>query len=420
MRCNFCDREHATKITKAGNERLPRGWKRHCERIYCGNCWGERFVLRAVTFPVVGPVGNTWEEFRDALRECWQQSTRLVNWTMTELYKRDVRRAPGDAKMPSMPSCYLYPEAREHLPELVPQTVVSILNATERKYRSQRYEIVWTGARSLANARFPQPYPVHNQSWSPKFSDDNSPLVSLRLSGGRWTLQLRGGKNYRRQLAAFRKMVSGDAVRGELALYRQRANSSDHRNGTEGRENSNRQHYRVMAKLVAWLPKTVRAKPEKEKTLVVRTDKDCFLYAVIEGREKPWVLNADQVVRWQREHQRRRSRLSEDTKREKRMPKKTRERAVGSGTRRAAKYRRRIQTFAHEASAQLANFADRSGATSVKYHDSVTDYLPEFPWYEFRDKLRYKLDERNIEFEHASGSAGEKSPEPLAKSESED
>ena len=38
-------------------------------------------------------------------------------------------------------------------------------------------------------------------------------------------------REYRRQLAAFSQMVAGEAVIGEMALYRRRANAADHRSG---------------------------------------------------------------------------------------------------------------------------------------------------------------------------------------------
>src|SRR5450755_1137013 len=43
-------------------KRMPSGWKRRSADIFCDACWGKRYVLRAITVPVVAPVDMKWEE----------------------------------------------------------------------------------------------------------------------------------------------------------------------------------------------------------------------------------------------------------------------------------------------------------------------------------------------------------------------
>ena len=104
MLCSICHTEGKTKTN-----RLPRGWKRKGKEPCCDKCWRQRYILRAITFPVVGPVDREWHELRETLSTVWSQSTGLSNWLLTEMYSRDARREPGMEKLPPMTDIYLYP-----------------------------------------------------------------------------------------------------------------------------------------------------------------------------------------------------------------------------------------------------------------------------------------------------------------------
>jgi len=129
LKCVKCAREH-----QATGKRLPHGWKRWREELYCGDCWGSLFVLRAISVPIAEPLDTDWKGLRTALRLMWRQTTQASNWIITELWARDVRRRPGDEKMPAMPATYLYPEIRVRFPDLPPPTVASLEQAVTRKY----------------------------------------------------------------------------------------------------------------------------------------------------------------------------------------------------------------------------------------------------------------------------------------------
>jgi hypothetical protein len=53
----------------------------------------------------------------------------------------------------------------------------------EAKYRAKRYEVVWTCAASLPSIRYPQPYPMHNQSWSFAFDGENRRWIKCHICG---------------------------------------------------------------------------------------------------------------------------------------------------------------------------------------------------------------------------------------------
>lgn len=299
MQCTHCS------ATGTHPTRLPRGWKRnHDSHPICAKCWGERYILRAVTIPVVGPVDGTWKELRDDLRDAWADATALSNWLTTEYYVRDVRRN-GQVKLPPQPKTYLYPEATARFPSIPPTAVTAIDHAILGKYRAARYKLIWTGEVSLPTYRYPAPVVIPSRAWRPEYGKDSVPIVQVTLRRGarRWTLRLRGGREYRRQLVAFAQMVSGAAVVGALALYRQRANAADHRSGVADRDSGGQKaRYRVMCKMVAWLPREPASKGDG--VLFVRTDKDSLLIALNAKDEKLWVLNADQVRRWEAEYRR--------------------------------------------------------------------------------------------------------------------
>src|SRR5262245_53274006 len=70
--------------------RMPRGWKRLEEEVYCDLCWEKQRVLRAITMPVASPLDQDWKAFRTSLRQMWRLTAQASNWMATELYAHDV------------------------------------------------------------------------------------------------------------------------------------------------------------------------------------------------------------------------------------------------------------------------------------------------------------------------------------------
>lgn len=180
MICGKCSTTK-TLIDKHGRERTPKGWKRDDQSAaYCPKCWGSRFMLRAVTIPIIEPMSGDWKELRESLAEMWRLTTAASNRMMTELYVGDVRRN-GEAKMPPMPKQYLYPTIRAEFSALPSQSVAALEQAVQAKYRAKRYDINWTAAASLSTHRYPTPFPVPAQGWSVTFDAGNRPIVSARI-----------------------------------------------------------------------------------------------------------------------------------------------------------------------------------------------------------------------------------------------
>jgi len=380
--CAVCSVSRAVKPTPKRAARTPTGWKKLGDATYCPQCWRKKYILRAITMPVSAPLDCSWDELRKALRTMWAQTTAASNWMMTELYARDVR--PGsEAKMPPMTPVYLYPEARARFPGLPSQTVASLEHSVQRKYRTVRHRVVWTATASLPTHRYPIPFPLPSQGWTASVEADQA-IVSMRIGDARYRLRLKRGPQFRRQMAAFRQIVEGEAVAGELAVY--------DRDG-------------VMVKIAAWLQRK-EDKGAQADVLTVRTGKDSLLVAVNAKDLALWRYNGDHLRRWAGEHRTRLQRWSEDQKYEQRPV------AAFAHRRQAAvrKFRDRINSATHEIAAQLAGYASRRHFARVRYDDSDHSYMGDgFPWHRLRSLIAEKLDARGIALE-AEAQPG---PEPL-------
>ena len=351
--CGGCAASRETKPTKAGAARLPNGWKREpgSELPLCAACWGERYMLRAITLPVRGPADDDpadgWPDLREALAVQWRASTMLANWAMTQLYTADLQqailpaRAAGAAKCPPMPRVYLYPAARELAPQMPSQSVASLLQAVDRKYRARRYEVAWLCSASLPTVR---------------------------------------------------KIADGRAVIGELSLYRRRAGDQSRRSrGTTGRESGKRVQYDVMAKLVAWLPRPERP-AGRTGTLVARTgEPGCLITAAIADSDRPWRLHADDIRRRHEEHQRRLQALGDDAKAGERPD-------PGFGAHRdrlVRKHRNFLTTRLQQIAKELADHGARRRVAEVAWDDRERPW-PDFPWTQLADAVALACDNAQI------------------------
>jgi hypothetical protein len=387
--CAGCGTSKESKPTTQGSVRLPKGWKHHPYGDLCSGCWKDRFLLRAITLPVAFPIDRKSKELWECLGKAWAQTTQLANWVVTELAKADVTRKPGEAKMAAMPNVYLYPDARRLWPELNPRSVVSILHSVTSRYRKRRLEAVWRSSESLPSYRYPMPYPTHNQAW--KLERENQGLVvSLTIGGEPWKLRLRGGHEFRRQIASLEKIISGEAIQGELALYRQRANQGDRRANGAGREEGERSQWRIMCKVVAWLPRESSTKVPSEKQVELKTTRDRFWIAA----DGDWVLNADCVRHWIRGYERMRQRMAEDRK-----PALDHRRQLRDLRLKGTKHHNRIKSFCQMSVSAFVRWAVRSGYGSVVYDDTDQSYFPSFPWHQLRTDLTNKCDEVGLKLE---------------------
>jgi hypothetical protein len=223
------------------------------------------------------------------------------------------------------------------------------------------------------------------------------PVVRVRLGERWWSLRLKGGPRFKAQTEAYRQIVSGAAVRGELALYRIRA----HDGKLAARPNGDqRVKYTVMVKMVAWFPLSEKG-PAHTATdsLKVVTAKDTLLVALNARDERVWRYHGDHLRRWVAEHRRMVGRLADDQKAEQRPAPAFADRRSAA----AVKYRNRMSSAVREIAAQLVGYAARRGFGTLEYDDSVNDFSPEFPYAALRGQISSKCEAAGLKFEHSNG-----------------
>lgn len=352
-------------------------------------------VVRAVTIPVSAPVDTTWKELGDGLTAAWRLSTHAANWCVQELFKRDVvgaAKAPPAVKPKSKANpdgFYAYGAAMQ-TPWAADwagakSSLQCVLRAVERKYRQDRFDIVVRHDQKMLSYRYPFPYPVHNRDWTTGYLPGDFPGITVPLPGvGRVQLRLKRRADFRRQLALFRMLHTGEAERGEAALYR------------DGKGN-------VLVKLVGHFPKRPRGAPTR--VCFLHTDPNALLVAEIDGRAVT-VTNADHlrrataVVKTTKErHRVFLERAWQDKKREVRMDPTQRDRLNRVVDARSEKQRHRLDTFTHQVSAQVARLCERQGVRAVAYCDGVKSFFgTDFPWHTLKERLKYKLDGMGVEW----------------------
>jgi hypothetical protein len=286
---------------------------------------------------VASPLDCSWDQLRKALRTMWAQTTAASNWMMTNCTratcvvgaKRRCRRWRACTSTRRRVRVSL---ACHH--RLWPASSRVSSGSIERCGT----RVVWTAAASLPTHRYPTPFPVPSQGWHATIEADQA-IVSMRIGDDRYRLRLKRGPQFRRQIAAFRQIVEGDAVAGELAIY--------DRDG-------------VMVKMAVWLPRAEDKGPRAD-VLTVQTGKDNLLVPVNSKDEALWRYNGDHLRRWAAEHRKQLQRWSEDQKYEQRPV------AAFAHRREAAsrKFRDRMNSATHEIAALLAGGGspvDRAGS----------------------------------------------------------
>lgn len=411
--CSGCTKE------VEGGERAPRGWRGvpgQEGQLLCPSCNTGKFVVRAVAFPVAGPVAVekvrggpevpegfcTWEGLRSQLRPAFEESTRLVNWVVQQLRSADVAFLGRGQKTPAFPKLDLYNLSAPIAPSLAPQARNTTLRAASDRYSALRREIL-AGQVSLPSFRFPHPLPIQNQSWEPVMLPDGRPAVKVRIGAYYWTLRLRGGPMFRRQLDGLRAMITNEARRGDLVFYEKRAHGGDHRpSGALGPTNRTGKS-RLMIKLVGSFPRREDKGP-RQGILTATTKRDVLLSWEIEGGmtgRADGRYHPEHVRSWVGGHKARLQKWSDTLKPEHRFPAEERRRMVSDHEATLEKHRNRMKSFVQTTAAMLANLADRRRVAKVVYDDTDKTYC-DLPWYEIRERLRTLLGERGIVVEFSA------------------
>ena len=413
MRCSRCDAEKSTAATKAGNERLPKGWKRAGDAIWCSGCWKKAFRLSAITVPIAGPVclGDDpkngepldWKGFRERLRRAWDAARDASNWMLRQLAIADPWKG-DDGKLLPFPwkdkKLYFYPQIGEKWPEMLGTGSINTLEQhVKAKYsalrlRMARYECSLPSIRNV-------PIPVHRARWKIREEPGGWVLLSFHMPD-RITVRIRGGWKHKRTLAGIRKIIAGEVEQAELAILPAFRNFGINRPGfTKSAD--------VQAKLVAWFPREA----ERDGSAVgIHTGGDAFLTMYDAGQNRIFRWNADHVRRRILAHDDELQRLREDLKAERRLGRE-RDGILARMEMVSRNHGRYMHDFCHTTSREVVNLALRRRAGAMVYVDDAKDYMPHFPWAKFATMLCDKAERAGIVFGASSGEAESESEEPL-------
>ena len=343
----------------------------------------DRLQTRTIKVPVAEvQSGGTKSEFYRDLRAMLQRCAAAMNRCLIECAKVDADAMAAVAAgepVPKLDQSYknlgkrLYDSIKTSFPGQS-NIAATITRAANEKYCAERFQIL-IGRRSLPTQRsWPMPL-LHNKSTRMvkfRLDHDGNVLASFKLGETCYVVRLRGGSNYARQLRTIKAAIESEAI-GDSKVWIDRRG-------------------------VAVFGIACRIPPQDREglsgTLRVHTSRDAFIVATKQQNDTPFVINADHVKRWQAERMRIQQRLRQDRK---------------SGTVRAKlvnrqrivsqKYFNRLDSFTHEAAAPIAEHARRRRVSTVEYDGTIKSYYgPQFPWYEFEQKLEDKCQLIGIQF----------------------
>lgn len=373
--CSVCSRELRPTITK-----------RVGTIAYCKDCFGKSYTVRAVTLPVANVQSIGWKAVNKALDHCFRLSTHAANWCAQQLYIRDTiyqESTPQEVK-PYSPASnpdgfYSYGEAKTE-PwfsqwDNLKQSLNICLQTAQRKYLQTRYDVMVRQKMSLVTFKYPFPFPYDEQSWKATYLPGDYPAVRLAIPTlGKVVLRLKRRGDYHRQLAMYRQLSLGQAVKGEASLYRDR----------------DRQ---LLVKLVGYFPKR-EVIHTNDNVCFLHTDPNTLLVAEVNGRSIT-ITNADHLRRANAtineiaaRHKIFLQRASEDKKREVRMDRERRADLNDVVNDRCEKQRDRMHTAVQQIAAQVVRYLQRQRVGLVAYDDSIKTYLPHgFVWYTLRQRI---------------------------------
>lgn len=395
LTCAGCVVTRTVPLTPSGAPRTPRGWKVVPSGALCAACLRDRYAIRALTVPVAGLVDGTWAELGATLQEAWSETTRAANWIATELYARDVRRAPDDKRLRPMPRIYLYPEVRALFPAISPINLTALIQQVEQTYRKRRYELLWQRAISLPTYRYPVPLPIHAQAWRLEETPGGAMLAHCRIGDRWWALRLRGGAHFMRQREALRQLVRGEALPAAGALFARQMSEADAeaRGASRGR--------RVWLKLVAWLP---RASAQLgSRAAQVETAASDLLIVRVHGRGVVATVPGDHIRRSIGSYTVRRVRLMQQLGVVRRWLPAERRALQDRLERLTSRHHPALRTWLQQSAAHVARAAQRAGCAVVEYADEERGFCDPFPWQALRLCVQHAVEGRGLRFVYASG-----------------
>ena len=319
--------------------------------------------------------GGTKSEFYAELRKTLNLCVRATNRAVTEYAKLDRRLWESTGKPAKMPKdTPIYKLINGMFPPLCSHIAASLSRAAGKKYRDERYRL-FANRVSLPICRS-CPYPLlpsqGKQHLNVSQDNDGNVLIRLKLIGtDYYTLRLRGGSNYARQIRTIKDAIEiGDS---KIWIHRKSGVAT------------------------IGLACKMEAKPiVGTGVLRVATDRDNFIVATKAKSDIPFTITGDQVHKWAAEARRKQERLRQDSKSgQRRKLRKVKQDA-------SEKYDQRIKSFIRESVAHLVKHAKRRRVAGIAYDDTIRSYFRNFQWHELATHLENKCEEIGLTFEHTA------------------
>ena len=314
-------------------------------------------MIRTICIPVAECISHTKSEFYLALRRSLDLSCKLANLSASECVKQD------DFTLDKCPKLYTYPACKSHAAGASFVTS-SVCRNVEKSYKQDRWQ-VRHGKRSVRSYRSMPWIMLNNASCSTFWIKDEGEYLTLelRLIDGRYIVRLAGGSNYRDQIRTLRACIASGLICDSKVCI----------------DRSN--------KAIMGIACDIPVKPKRAELLqvTVASGIDYLCAMSVPRSNKPFVINADDVLAWKSESVRRNQRWRQARKQgvNKRVLREQSSAFVGKMT-------RRLATKTHEIAKQLVDKAERTGATEMLLDFTVKSFCQSFPWYDLTSKIKYK------------------------------
>jgi hypothetical protein len=409
IQCDHCEKARTAKLTATGMTRLPPGWRRWHDEVWCDKCWKAAFRIAAHELPIIGTLDGDKEEFWQAVRVSLGQAARVYTFISNWLYVHDVQRTPDMEKLPAfVASNELYHAARAAEPDLPTGSLNSLLQSCTRTWLRRRFDVLWLRKDRPACNRYGEaPYPIVASKW--RFlpcDEDDEVRLGARLNGKRWSIRCSASGHHGRAARFVRDLADGKGLPVEIAIRRKAVGHDKNTHHDKRATGGQSRRYQTFVKFVGWTPHVPRC--ERKGLLVVRTDPKRLLVGVYGGEpDDVWYYNGDHLPRLLAQRERRIQRLSEDRKFEDRRGGSMRKRWREMYETKCGKLARRIRHVSETVSCRLSGWVERHRIAEVRYDDSEHGFAPDYAWRQLRDLCQRKVEATGATFTYAGKDADE-------------
>jgi hypothetical protein len=346
------------------------------------------------------------------LEPFWLEVKQAADLAIVELLRQETLPI-RDGKFGLLDQTKVIDKLKAAFPRLPKHAVDAMMRRVMAEYRKHRYDALVRGDHSTLTYKYGYPILIRKGKWFPLPLTEgmSAPRIEVILGKEEGTvrkgkhsnqlliLELCGGINYKRYISTFQKLLTGEAIGGELALKGVKPAGLP-RSATE-----------LYVNLSLELP--VAEAKEAHGSLYVATDDKSFLYARVKDR-KLWRINADQLPKqfralsatlpkipgWINRHDERLQRLADDLKFDKRTDRANSEAIAVVRARFVEEQNNRVDNFVETVTALVTDYARRRRFAQIVYNDRRHNSFggAHFPWSRLELRLQQKAEARGIKF----------------------